>query len=46
MKVPCGEYLTHACKTLKTEDVADMKWKVEKSGRHQTAEKIAEEDRG
>jgi hypothetical protein len=44
MKVQYGDYLGYACKALKTEDMATMKWKVDKLNWQATAERILEEE--
>ncbi len=44
MKVLYGDYLNYACKALKTEEMASMKWKVDKLNWQATAQRILEEE--
>jgi len=44
MEVEYGDYLKEAYKALKTENMATMKWKVDKLNWQATAEKILEEE--
>lgn len=44
MKAQYGDYLGYACEALKTEDMATMRWKVDRLNWQATAERILEEE--
>lgn len=44
MKVQYGDYLNYACEALETEEMATMKWKVDRLNWQATAKRIIEEE--